>query len=103
MALMARALTFFFSSRRRHTRYWRDWSFRRVLFRSEREKDGESWWLQMNSPHSYPIPGLACLHIATLQRNRPLMELLLQNGADIDAQVRWPIREIGRAPCRERV
>src|SRR3712207_4502378 len=36
MALMARALTFFFSSRRRHTRYWRDWSFRRVLFRSLR-------------------------------------------------------------------
>src|SRR3712207_8153376 len=34
MALMARALTFFFSSRRRHKRYWRDWSFRRVLFRS---------------------------------------------------------------------
>src|SRR3712207_8123566 len=25
---------FFFSSRRRNTRYWRDWSFRRVLFRS---------------------------------------------------------------------
>src|SRR3712207_2008602 len=25
---------FFFSSRRRHTRYWRDWEFRRVLFRS---------------------------------------------------------------------
>src|SRR3712207_1164639 len=25
---------FFFSSRRRHTRYWRDWRFRRVLFRS---------------------------------------------------------------------
>src|SRR3712207_8435551 len=24
----------FFSSRRRHTRYWRDWEFRRVLFRS---------------------------------------------------------------------
>lgn len=30
--------------------------------------------------------GLACLHIATLQRNQPLMELLLQNGADIDVQ-----------------
>ncbi|XP_006882002.1 PREDICTED: NF-kappa-B inhibitor epsilon [Elephantulus edwardii] len=30
--------------------------------------------------------GLACLHIATLKRNRPLMELLLQSGADIDAQ-----------------
>src|SRR3712207_8532603 len=27
-------LCFFFSSRRRHTRYWRDWEFRRVLFRS---------------------------------------------------------------------
>src|SRR3712207_3244826 len=27
-------LLFFFSSRRRHTRYWRDWEFRRVLFRS---------------------------------------------------------------------
>src|SRR5258707_6537890 len=25
---------FFFSSRRRHTRFWRDWRFRRVLFRS---------------------------------------------------------------------
>uniref|UniRef100_A0A2K5L823 NF-kappa-B inhibitor epsilon n=1 Tax=Cercocebus atys TaxID=9531 RepID=A0A2K5L823_CERAT len=30
--------------------------------------------------------GLACLHIATLQKNQPLMELLLQNGADIDVQ-----------------
>ncbi|XP_045398028.1 NF-kappa-B inhibitor epsilon isoform X2 [Lemur catta] len=30
--------------------------------------------------------GLTCLHIATLQRNQPLMELLLQNGADIDTQ-----------------
>uniref|UniRef100_A0A8C5XE39 NF-kappa-B inhibitor epsilon n=2 Tax=Microcebus murinus TaxID=30608 RepID=A0A8C5XE39_MICMU len=30
--------------------------------------------------------GLTCLHIATLQRNQPLMELLLQNGADIDMQ-----------------
>nr|XP_004649788.1 NF-kappa-B inhibitor epsilon isoform X1 [Jaculus jaculus] len=30
--------------------------------------------------------GLACLHIATLQRNQPLIELLLQNGADIDTQ-----------------
>ncbi|ELK00255.1 NF-kappa-B inhibitor epsilon [Pteropus alecto] len=30
--------------------------------------------------------GLACLHIATLQRNRPLIELLLENGADIDVQ-----------------
>src|SRR5690606_39697467 len=27
---------FFFSSRRRHTRFSRDWSFRRVLFRSSR-------------------------------------------------------------------
>src|SRR3712207_8457645 len=27
-------LLFFFSSRRRHTRYWRDWSSGRVLFRS---------------------------------------------------------------------
>uniref|UniRef100_A0A7N4NZS4 NFKB inhibitor epsilon n=1 Tax=Sarcophilus harrisii TaxID=9305 RepID=A0A7N4NZS4_SARHA len=30
--------------------------------------------------------GLACLHLATLQRNRQLMELLLQNGADVDIQ-----------------
>ncbi|XP_077018053.1 NF-kappa-B inhibitor epsilon [Tamandua tetradactyla] len=42
-------------------------------------------------PHSLDLQlqnwqGLACLHIATLQRNRQLMELLLQNGADIDAQ-----------------
>ncbi|XP_014926609.3 NF-kappa-B inhibitor epsilon [Acinonyx jubatus] len=42
-------------------------------------------------PHSLDLQlqnwqGLACLHIATLQRNRPLMALLLQNGADIDTQ-----------------
>lgn len=42
-------------------------------------------------PHSLDLQlqnwqGLACLHIATLQRNQPLMELLLENGADIDVQ-----------------
>src|SRR3712207_5936563 len=30
------SIYFFFSSRRRHTRYWRDLEFRRVLFRSQR-------------------------------------------------------------------
>lgn len=48
--------------------------------------------MQMSSPHPHPIPGLACLHIATLQKNQPLMELLLQNGADIDVQVRQPAK-----------
>lgn len=42
-------------------------------------------------PHSLDLQlqnwqGLACLHIATLQRNQPLMKLLLENGADIDVQ-----------------
>src|SRR3712207_5608443 len=32
---------FFFSSRRRHTRYWRDWSSRRVLFRSRNADSAE--------------------------------------------------------------
>src|SRR3712207_8194598 len=32
--MLVHDLDFFFSSRRRHTRYWRDWEFRRVLFRS---------------------------------------------------------------------
>src|SRR3712207_1951735 len=32
---------FFCSSRRRHTRYWRDWSSGRVLFRSEELADGQ--------------------------------------------------------------
>lgn len=62
-----------------------------------KETEKESWWMQISSPHPHPIPGLACLHIATLQRNRPLMELLLQNGADIDTQVRGPIRARPRA------
>src|SRR3712207_7121400 len=31
---VVRVLMFFFSSRRRHTRYWRGLEFRRVLFRS---------------------------------------------------------------------
>src|SRR5690554_7073549 len=34
---------FFFSSRRRHTRCGRDWSFRRVLFRSRLARDGEKF------------------------------------------------------------
>ncbi|XP_004674074.1 PREDICTED: NF-kappa-B inhibitor epsilon [Condylura cristata] len=42
-------------------------------------------------PHSLDLhlqnwQGLTCLHIATLQKNPLLMKLLLQNGADIDAQ-----------------
>ncbi|XP_072498410.1 NF-kappa-B inhibitor epsilon [Notamacropus eugenii] len=47
---------------------------------------------QGRSQHHHPElrlqnwQGLACLHLATLQRNRQLMELLLQNGADIDIQ-----------------
>lgn len=52
----------------------------------------ESWWMQISSLHIHSILGLACLHIATLQRNQPLMKLLLENGADIDVQVRWPVR-----------
>lgn len=46
--------------------------------------------MQISSPYIHPIPGLTCLHIATLQRNQSLMKLLLENGADIDVQVRWP-------------
>lgn len=42
-------------------------------------------------PHSLDLQlqnwqGLACLHIATLQKNQPLLELLLENGADINTQ-----------------
>lgn len=55
------------------------------------EWERESWWMQISSLHIRSVLGLACLHIATLQRNQPLMELLLENGADIDVQVRWPI------------
>lgn len=57
--------------------------------------------MQIGSPQIHPTLGLACLHIATLQRNQPLMELLLENGADIDVQVRWPVRTLpspGSAP-----
>lgn len=56
--------------------------------------------MQISNTHPHPIPGLACLHIATLQRNRPLMELLLHYGADIDTQVRGPVPPPAPAPGR---
>src|SRR3712207_6991501 len=34
MTILLCCSVIFFSSRRRHTIYWRDWEFRRVLFRS---------------------------------------------------------------------
>src|SRR3712207_6992141 len=40
---------FFFSSRRRHTRYWRDWEFRRVLFRSRVNGNGRSMGMALTS------------------------------------------------------
>lgn len=61
---------------------------------TEVPEDSERELVNANQCPYHLTPGLACLHIATLQRNQPLIELLLQNGADIDAQVRQPIRTL---------
>src|SRR5690606_39697232 len=81
---------FFFSSRRRHTRFSRDWEFRRVLFRSGRE-------------------GLARVHelVGRLRVRRVREDLERRDVALLDAERADAHRddddvEIGRASWRER-
>src|SRR2546427_5614346 len=98
-------LFFFFSSRRRHTRFDCDWSSRRVLFRSGRAGELElgttrlqesldaylSSGARLNLPHFYVL--LADLRLAAGDRPRAL-DALRAGEEHI---------EIGRASCRERV
>src|SRR3712207_9050948 len=77
---------FFFSSRRRHTRYWRDWSS--VVCSSDLllRYDGASW--------SRPVSGLV---------GTALRKLQAFNGQLYAASTRTGAGKIGRASCRERV
>src|SRR3712207_9096438 len=86
---------FFFSSRRRHTRYWRDWSSdvcssdlagTVVSQRFQSPSLGREWVYNVYLPDGYDSGKL----------RYPVMYLLHGNGGD---ENEW---EIGRASCRER-
>src|SRR3712207_6163825 len=55
-------LIFFFSSRRRHTRYWRDWSSDVVLFRSQRAGQALQGRLAVGRTHVRRVPPSASAH-----------------------------------------
>src|SRR5258707_1863092 len=90
----------FFSSRRRHTRYWRDWSSDvcssdlRPLPQSKRDDAVADRLVPVDQPQRHPVligvevenPSLKRFHKAPLRSEEPS---------------RW--RQIGRASCRERV
>src|SRR3712207_200556 len=78
---------FFFSSRRRHTRYWRDWRFRRVLFRSARGRDLEG-----------PPRGLQDTVANARQGKDARIVAESQLRQDLETPVpQVPYRELGRA------
>src|SRR3712207_7202578 len=88
---------FFFSSRRRHTRYWRDWS-----------SDVCSSDLLGLVAHVHEHFGVRDLKDASLDdlalgdvREGALVDLLHAHRLEVD--VREARRQIGRASCRERV
>src|SRR5690606_39709499 len=93
------AFFFFFSSRRRHTRFSRDWSSRRVLFRSV--ELAESAIL-----HSDPQRFALLYRLLWRLQGTPR---ILDDRADLDVRridelargVRRDM-QIGRASCRER-
>src|SRR5258707_5421181 len=93
---------FVFSSRRRHTRYWRDWSSDVCSsdLWGEPGTDGQHAFFQMLHQGTDIVP----LEIIAVQRPSHGLqghhEQLLANAL---AQAQALMQEIGRASCRERV
>src|SRR5258707_8948284 len=89
---------FFFSSRRRHTRYWRDWS----------SDVCSSDLLNLSREVQLPGPLDAVGDFSgNLRREPAVLEGELGSGSSVNRGAGWPgelVREeIGRASCRERV
>src|SRR2546427_9493906 len=107
MSLLILAI-FFFSSRRRHTRFDCDWSFRRVLFRSSLGAaavvahhtfgGAELAFAHRPAPDTRLALALATGTVAghAAARAQLTLQLLVNSAARSGA-------EIGRASCRERV
>src|SRR3712207_9533173 len=88
-------MSFFFTSRRRHTRYWRDWSS--DVCSSDLGPRGDALGAGLRAAGAEPIvvrPGDSFAATATGYRLRPGVR------ADHDELV---AAQIGRASCRERV
>src|SRR5438445_8031491 len=110
MASVPTTAIFFFSSSRRHTRYWRDWSsdvcssdLLRVL-RQVYEVKGEKARAKVRMPAGLPellsatfskeVASLAMRQVAADGTSKLLLRL--SDGRTVES-------EIGRASCRERV
>src|SRR3712207_9483965 len=85
---------FFFSSRRRHTRYWRDWSS--DVCSSDLGDDGHAGTVDRDRVF-VELPVLARDHLAVVVQERELAR------PRPDRMRHGQRREIGRASCRERV
>src|SRR5690348_17978606 len=101
------ALLFFFSSRRRHTRWTGDWEFRRVLFRScelERAagRDFRGQAKQDGLCHVLELNRLEQTGLGHYREERQRSQSAEQRTAAISCSADDD-RKIGRASCRERV
>src|SRR5258707_8041608 len=97
----------FFSSRRRHTRYWRDWSSDVCLFRS-RFIRSLLWTSGVNDEPGWALPeGMtrAACYTSRGRTSSPSRRMLRSTRAgSMPGHCTRTIRsEIGRASCRERV
>src|SRR3712207_8069785 len=99
-------LFFFFASRRRHTRYWRDWSSERVLFRSQHER---------HPRHVEPREQRGGRHDERVleererrgdrreRRQREVHEVEAEHEPEARLPGELVLLEIGTASCRDRV
>src|SRR3712207_6921064 len=96
ITLFSLYIFFFFSSRRRHTRYWRDWSS--DVCSSDLRATTHRWLPAGDEPlRTYVIE--ANSHIAPPKRYLSRYGQLLEHAPYCERD----LREIGRASCRERV
>src|SRR3712207_6878559 len=100
---------FFFSSRSRHTRYWRDWSSERVLFRSPARIVVVREWAALEQPVDLSVveheleEALGPASVPHLLSARDGAVVALVQGLDVRAllETRSEERRVGKE-CRSR-
>src|SRR5258707_9412634 len=95
---------FFFSSRRRHTRYWRDWSSDVCSFYPSRRRHTRYWRDWSSDVCSSDLPVMQHINLVQLlwcksePQGHPALRVVLEEVRGEAAAF-----QIGRASCRERV
>src|SRR2546430_3834252 len=99
---LGNVVLFFFSSRRRHTIFDCDWSFRRVLFRSPAIVKPATLTSYLTESVFHAMVESKILPAGSIQLLCGSAGTLLEH-LDAQCAVAFTGSEIGRASCRERV